>query len=255
MCNGKGDKPIRILDLFSGIGGFSLGLKWAGGFKTVAYCEIDPYCQEVLQARMRDGSLDTAPICTDITKLDGRPWRGRVDLICGGFPCQDISNQGLRAGIEGKRSGLWSEFSRLLREIRPRFAIVENVAALLSRGMGVVLWDLADIGFNAEWRVLPACGFGAPHCRERVWIVAHPYRKRLLKWSGNPARQGTVEVQRRTEQFEGLLQAAARTGVPSRSGRGVHDGIPKRVDRLRAIGNSIVPSVAEWIGRKITESL
>jgi DNA (cytosine-5)-methyltransferase 1 len=244
------------MDLFSGIGGFSLGLKRASGFRTVAYCEIDGYCQRVLLSRMHDGHLDSAPICTDVRALDGGPWNGTVDLICGGFPCQDISDAGLRRGLDGERSGLWSEIARLVRQVRPKYLVVENVAALLHRGMGRVLGDLADCGLDAEWRVLPACGFGAPHCRERVWIVAHPHSKRLLRWTGNPSSEweGVVEVQRRTQQLEGLLQAQVRSGVPARSGRGVHDGVPKRVDRLCSLGNSIVPVVAEWIGRRILEA-
>jgi len=121
---------------------------------------------------MRDGSLDAAPICTDITKLDGKPWRGAVDLICGGFPCQDISIAGKRAGINGERSGLWSEFARIICEIRPRFTIVENVAGLLRSGMGRVLGDLAGMGYDSEWAIISAAAVGAPHLRERVWIVA-----------------------------------------------------------------------------------
>lgn len=203
----KREEEIKTLDLFSGIGGFSLGLRRASPrFRTVAYCEINPYCQKVLQARMSDGSLDTAPICSDITKLDGKPWRGRVDLICGGFPCQDISIAGKRAGIEGAQSGLWSEFARLIGEIRPRLVFVENVSALLANGGVRVLADLASLGYDAEWDVVPACSVGAPHIRERVWIVAYPEGERFSK-----ARE--LQRGRSTERFSSSDETGAASDI------------------------------------------
>ena len=185
---------MRVLDLFSGIGGFSLGLERAG-MKTVAFCEIDPYCRRVL-AKHWPG----VPIHDDIKTLayatgercgQGRQGRiverrqngasesstiydGAVDVVCGGFPCQDISTAGQRAGIDGSRSGLWGEFARLIGEIRPRYAIVENVTALLHRGLDRVLGDLATLGYDAEWHCIPAAALGAPHRRDRVWIVGYP---------------------------------------------------------------------------------
>jgi DNA (cytosine-5)-methyltransferase 1 len=185
---------MNVLDLFSGIGGFSLGLERAG-MRTVAFCEIDPYARAVL-ARHWPG----VPIFDDVRALTaetlayrqgsgrGPGWsRGldsssawklqhafRVDVICGGFPCQDISNAGKRAGIDGERSGLWSEFARIIGEVRPRYVIVENVAALLGRGIERVLGDLAALGYDAEWHCIPASAVGAPHRRDRVWIVAYP---------------------------------------------------------------------------------
>jgi DNA (cytosine-5)-methyltransferase 1 len=175
------------MDLFSGIGGFSLGLKRAGGFRTVAYCEIDPYCRQVLQQRMRDGALDTAPICTDVTRLDGKPWRGRVEVICGGFPCQDISSSNVNGlGIDGARSGLWREMARLVGEVRPSYLLVENVSKLLERGIGRVLGDLARLGYDAEWDNIPAALFGAPHRRERIWILAYPEGRKRLRETGKP---------------------------------------------------------------------
>lgn len=246
---------LRVMDLFSGIGGFSLGLKRAGGFKTVAYCEIDPYCQQVLQARMRDGSLDTAPICTDITKLDGKPWRGGVDLICGGFPCQDISSCGLRAGISGERSGLWGEMFRIICDVRPEYVLVENVAALLERGMDRVLGDLAQGGFDAEWSIVSACSMGAPHMRERVFIVAY----------SDSVGSQTVQRKRRKdapllgERYLASSESAllqVRSGLWRESPRrfvGMAYGVPNRVERVTALGNAVVPSVVEWIGRRIRE--
>ena len=256
------------MDLFSGIGGFSLGLKRAGGFRTVAYCEIDPYCQKVLQARMFDGSLDTAPICRDVRALDGRALTGIVDVICGGFPCQDISIVGKRVGIDGERSGLWREIARLVREIRPRYVFVENVAALLTRGIERVLGDLASSGYDAEWDVIPARAVGAPHLRERVWIVAYPGSGRGSEDDVRPGRYASrVRGQALGDSASERLQDGAIFQVgrqeaqpqPERSGwwatepavgRVAH-GVPSRVDRLSALGNAVVPQVVEWIGRRI----
>ena len=162
---------MRVLDLFSGIGGFSLGLERAG-MTTVAFCEIDPYCRAVLRKHWPD-----VPCYDDVRLLTAQRLAAdgiSVDVICGGFPCQDISCAGAGAGIEGERSGLWREYSRLIGELRPRYVIVENVAALLGRGLGVVLGDLAALGFDAEWHCIPASAVGAPHRRDRVWIVAYP---------------------------------------------------------------------------------
>jgi DNA (cytosine-5)-methyltransferase 1 len=161
---------MRVLDLFSGIGGFSLGLERAG-MRTVAFCEIDPFCRRVL-AKHWPG----IPIYEDVRALDA-PTLQRdgiaVDIIAGGFPCQDISSAGKRAGLAGPRSGLWREYARLIGEVRPRFAIVENVADLRARGLGEVLGDLAALGYDALWESIPASAVGAPHRRDRVWIVAH----------------------------------------------------------------------------------
>jgi DNA (cytosine-5)-methyltransferase 1 len=167
---------MRVLDLFSGIGGFSLGLERAG-FETVAFCEIEPYAQKVL-AKHWPG----VPIYDDVRELTAERLAGDgigVDVITGGFPCQDISVAGKQAGIgEGTRSGLWSEVARLISELRPRYAIMENVTALISgdngRWFGRVLGDLAEIGYDAEWHCIPASELGAHHHRDRVWIVAHP---------------------------------------------------------------------------------
>ena len=162
----------RLLDLFSGIGGFSLGLERSGGFKTVAFCEIEPFCQKVLNKHWPE-----VPIYGDIRELNADRLSSdgiTVDAICGGFPCQDISTAGKGAGIEGERSGLWSEYARLIGELRPRYVFVENVAALLSRGLGRVLGDLATLGYDAEWHCIPASAVGAPHRRDRIWIMAYP---------------------------------------------------------------------------------
>jgi DNA (cytosine-5)-methyltransferase 1 len=162
---------MRLLDLFSGIGGFSLGLERAG-FRTVAFCEIEPYPRAVLAKHWPGVPIyeDVRTLSADTLRRDG-VWP--IDVIAGGFPCQDLSYAGKRAGIEGERSGLWSEFARLIGEVRPRFAIMENVPGLLSAGHGRVLGDLAALGYDAVWDCVPASAVGAPHRRDRVWIVAY----------------------------------------------------------------------------------
>lgn len=165
-------EPLHVLDLFSGIGGFSLGLERTGGFRTVAFCEIDPFCRRVLAKHWPEVPCydDIRTLTADRLRADGIA----VDVICGGFPCQDISNGGHRVGIGGERSGLWSEIARLSGELRPDFIILENVAALLGRGLGRVLGDLAALWYDAEWHCLSASDLGAPHERDRIWIVAYP---------------------------------------------------------------------------------
>ena len=158
-----------MLDLFSGIGGFSLGLERTGGFETVAFCEIDKFCQRVLAKHW-----PKVPIYDDVRTAE---FPG-ADVVCGGFPCQDVSRAGKRAGLSGERSGLYRELVRALRLVRPRFAIVENVAALLGDGMGTVLGDMAESGFDLEWDCVPAQAIGAPHERDRVYIVAHAHSER-----------------------------------------------------------------------------
>jgi len=162
---------MRELALFAGAGGGILG-GIILGWRTVCAVELDPYCRSVLLARQRDGMLPRFPIWDDVRTFDGRPWRGHVDVISGGFPCQDISCAGKGAGIAGERSGLWSEFARVIREVGPRHVFVENSPMLTSRGLGVVLGDLASMGFDARWCVLGADDVGAPHIRKRIWIVA-----------------------------------------------------------------------------------
>lgn len=160
---------MHLLDLFSGIGGFSLGLERSGAFKTVAFCEIEPYCQKVLAKHWPQVPIydDVRTITADRLASDGIA----VDAICGGFPCQDISCAGKGAGLEGERSGLWFEYARIIGELRPRYVIVENVSALLSRGLDRVLGTLASLGYDAEWHCIPASAIGAPHRRDRVWII------------------------------------------------------------------------------------
>ncbi|MBP8150013.1 MAG: DNA cytosine methyltransferase [Limnohabitans sp.] len=162
---------MNELALFAGAGGGILGGHLLG-WRTVCAVERDAYAAQVLAQRQNDRILRPFPIWSDVTTFDGRPWRGIVDVVSGGFPCQDISSAGKGAGIEGERSGLWNHMRRIIREIRPRRVLVENSPALTSRGLGKVLGDLAAMGFNAEWGVISAADTGAPHLRERIWIVA-----------------------------------------------------------------------------------
>lgn len=213
---------MRELALFAGAGGGILG-SFLLGWATVCAVEIDPFCRGVLLARQRDGILPRFPIWDDVRTFDGEPWRGRVDVISGGFPCQDISSAGKRAGITGERSGLWGEFARIIREVGPAHVIVENSPDLTTRGLGTVLGDLAALGFDARWDVLGACDVGAPHRRDRIWIVAaHTDRRGERRQpidaeaSGPPAaaaEAGTVEA-RALAHAPGIgLQGETREGV------------------------------------------
>jgi DNA (cytosine-5)-methyltransferase 1 len=161
---------LNVLDIFSGIGGFSIGLE-AASMQTVAFCEINPFCRKILTRHW-----PSVPIFPDITIIHKEDLKAlpRIDLIAGGFPCQDISVAGKRKGITAKRSGLWQEYKRLINEIRPKYAIIENVANLRSQGLIAVLQDLWEIGYDAEWHCIPASAFGAPHRRDRIWIIAYP---------------------------------------------------------------------------------
>ncbi len=166
------DGALRELALFAGAGGGVLGGKLLG-WRTVCAVERDAYAAQVLAQRQNDGILEAFPIWSDVQKFDGRPWRGIVDVISGGFPCQDISVAGKGAGIEGARSGMWKEFLRIICDIRPRFVFVENSPMLTSRGLGVVLGDLAEAGYDTEWACLSAAEVGANHVRDRIWVLGH----------------------------------------------------------------------------------
>jgi len=177
---------MHELALFAGAGGGILGGQLFG-WQTVCAVERDAYAAAVLAQRQNEGLLDLFPIWSDVTTFDGKPWRGIVDVVSGGFPCQDISPAGRGAGIGGERSGLWSEMARIIGEIRPHFCLVENSPILTSRGLGTVLGDLAARGYDAEWGVLGAADVGAPHKRERIWIMA--YRDCLRKLQSQGAEQ------------------------------------------------------------------
>ena len=263
---------MNVLDLFSGIGGFSLGLERAG-MKTIAFCEIDKKAQLVLKKHWPN-----VPIFEDVSTLKKEDIHEQVDVICGGFPCQDISVAGRGAGLEGARSGLWYQFHRLIKEIRPRYAIIENVSVLRSRGLDKVLGSLAEIGYDAEWHCIPASAVGAPHRRDRIWIVAYPNSGK--QWTGvrpeQPTRDTTGQCSsdsscvggsglvadandRWLEWRKQWAEGGEKNGgtgferkwpVEPNVGRVAH-GIPNRVDRLKQLGNAVVPRIPELIGNMV----
>lgn len=239
---------MNVLDLFSGIGGFSLGLERAG-MKTIAFCEIDAECRKVLRKHWPE-----VPIFTDVSTLTKDQINENVDVIAGGFPCQDISFAGKGAGLEGARSGLWFEYHRLIKEIRPRYAIIENVGALRARGLDKVLRGLAEIGYDAEWHCIPAAAVGAPHARERVWVVAYAHgaggeglvTRAYLGVSGQWNWRGK-------EDLQSLRPYERGDKWPKPIIRRMDDGVPRRVDRLKQLGNAVVPQIPELLGRAILD--
>ena len=198
---------MRELALFAGAGGGILGGLLLG-WRTVCAVEIDPYARSVLLARQNDGTLTPFPVWDDIRTFDGTAWRGAVDVVSGGFPCQDISIAGKGAGIEGERSGLWTEMARVIREVRPRYVFVENSPMLTSLGLGRVLADLAAMGFDAEWGVFGADDCGAPHRRKRIWIMAHADST----WESQPER--SEQNERRWISHGGTQMAYAPSARP-----------------------------------------
>ena len=239
MASGTGRRGsrLRLLDCFSGIGGFSLGLEATGAFETVAFCEIEEFPKTILKR-----NWPNVPIYSDIRVLSGEELDQdgvTIEAICAGFPCQDISNAGLRAGIHGEESGLWMHVARLVGEIRPSLIILENVAALLHRGMDKVLSDLSSLGYNAEWSVVRASDQGAPHARARVFIAAYPIGDRQ-SWE-----KPCVRAARRVGRVAQSVAWDGHWENKISEFRGVDDGISNRVDRTDALRNAIVPHCAQ----------
>ena len=239
--------PLTVGSLFAGIGGFDLGFERAG-MVTRWQVEQDEFCCKVLARHFPD-----AKQYEDVRDV-GRHNLEPVDVIAGGFPCQDLSYAGNRAGIEeGTRSGLWSEYARIVGELRPRYVVVENVAALLDGGMGIVLSDMAKIGYDAEWDCIPAASLGAPHSRDRCFIVAYPagtgQNDRLE--AGASGRTPLEPRGLSGGRMVGLWPARnAWVGTEPNVGRMAY-GVPCQMDRLRTLGNAVVPQIAEWIGRRL----
>jgi len=281
---------MNELHLFAGCGGGILGGMLLG-HTTVCAVEIEPYCRKVLLQRQRDGILPRFPIWDDVTTFAGGPWRGSVDIVAGGFPCQDISSAGTGAGINGSRSGLWREFARIIHEAGPGIVFVENSPMLTVRGIGRVLWDLAEMGYDAKWGVLGASdaiwSIGDPcadHERYRIWIVAKASNSNRLRklqsqgseqdkrrWIGDirkkvsdTVRIGREQVEQSVTAREAAKRAASEAEHRNKSrGRSwwsnepgvgrVANGISNRVDRIRALGNAQVPIVAATAFRILTQ--
>lgn len=245
---------IRVLDLFSGIGGFSLGLERAG-MKTVAFVEIDEFCQKVLKKHWPD-----IPIFSDIRNFGKEVLNEKVDVICGGFPCQPFSVAGKRGGRKDNRY-LWNEMFRVIQEFKPTWVIAENVHGILSIEQGIVFeqvcLDLESENYEVQSFIIPACAVNAPHRRYRVWIIANSERMGWEKrpWKDIqfkeqiPKRQNirNIDTERFTNAWEGtwfeVTTKLCRVG----------DGVSNRMDRLRCLGNAVVPQIVEIIGRVITE--
>lgn len=240
---------MRVLDLFSGIGGFSLGLERAG-MQTVAFCEIDPCARRVLADHWPE-----IPCHEDITTREHR--MGEADVITAGFPCQDISDAGRRAGLAGGRSGLWREVIRAVRMVGPKLTLLENVAALLHRGMGEVLGDLAEIGHDAEWHCVPASAVGAPCRRDRIWIVANPHGERRETLCGSISRL-IGETRAEAARIKRVQLRRTRGGgvrrLPKAGICELVTWIPEGLDEIRLTGNSVHPQIPEIIGRAILEA-
>jgi DNA (cytosine-5)-methyltransferase 1 len=233
---------MNELHLFAGVGGGILGGILLG-HRTVCAVELEPYCRRVLLQRQRDGILPKFPIWDNVTTFDGKPWRGKVDVVCGGFPCPDFSNAnqcGSRfSGLEGKRGGLWSEMFRIVCEVRPKVVFVENVPNLIKFGIGSVLSDLAQIGYNAKWCVLGSRDCAGVHKRERVWILAiHSSSDRLQ--TQQPIDSNVGEENENTEISGNFTRATSMDGIQgyvSPHIAGKNDEMAHWLDRFKAVGN------------------
>ena len=230
-------ETMNFISLFAGIGGFDLGLEQAG-MTCVAQVEIDEFCLKVLNKHWPD-----VPKYKDVCDV-GKNNLPSADLICGGFPCQDVSLAGKRAGLEGKRSTLWSEFSRIICELKPRWVVIENVPGLFSsddgRFFSIILRELAESGYDAEWEVIPASAFGAPHRRERIFIVGYTQGLSIID---NIFRQSHYDIFSKSQTWKPFDSSYSR----------VADGISSRVG-IRVMGNAIVPQVAEFVGYCIMQA-
>ena len=280
-------EQLNELALFAGAGGGILGGHLLG-WRTVCAVEWEQYPASVLCARQNDGLFPPFPIWDDVQTFDGIPWRGIVDVVSGGFPCQDISAAGKGAGIDGERSGMWGEMARIICEVQPRFVFVENSSMLTSRGLGRVLGDLAAMGFDARWGVLGAADVGANHQRDRIWIVGKATNANLrdgkafsanvrsqskrdgqvnsgagksiifsncsssqMAYSNSAQRQGNKRTQRGEPEYANIGGPSWWQSEPD-VGR-VADGVAARVDRLKAIGNGQVPLCAATAWRILSE--
>lgn len=236
--------PLTFGSLFAGIGGFDLGFERAG-MVCQWQVEIDKYANRILEKHWPNVHREA-----DVRECGGHNLE-RVDVICGGFPCQDISSSGLRRGLVGERSGLFFDAVRIIRELRPRVVVMENVADIIHRGIDRVLGELAEIGYDSEWHCIPAAYFGSPQGRDRMWIIAYPDCERC---EASEELYCSRPIISRWPNLDGLVMAQYRAGhVAPRKCR-VADGVSRGVDRVRCLGNAVVPQLAEWIGRQIVEA-
>jgi len=269
-------QTLRELALFAGAGGGILGGHLLG-WRTIAAVEYNAYARSVLLARQNDGTLPSFPIWDDVRTFDGRPWRSLVDVVSGGFPCQDISVAGTGAGLDGERSGLWSEFHRIIGEVRPRFAYIENSPMLVSRGLDRVLCDLAAMGYDAEWGIVSTDDTGGVHLRERMWIKTTDTTQLQRNGSADNREYGECKISElgndigtannsnlRSKRGEGIIKEKIyrfsrfpwgedvrgiedlrkRSDLPEPLVRRIGHDVAFGVDRLKAIGNGQVPRVA-----------
>ena len=255
-----------FLDLFAGIGGFALGARWAGlKFNKHYFSEVDKYAIEVYKKRF-PGAVNLG----DINRVGFEDLPGGRWLVAGGFPCQDISVAGRGAGLSGSRSSLWFAMQRVIRNLRPDFVVIENVGALVRQGLETVLFTLAQIGYDAEWQDIRASDVGAPHKRERIWIVAYPCKQERREDSGATLTRKEVADSENADRWRadgednhrwGYQEARGcrveRRGVQhwgSESGiRRVAHGVPSRVHRLKCLGNAVVPQIPELLFRRIKD--
>jgi len=273
---------MNELALFAGAGGGLLASHILG-WRTVCAVENDTYCQRVLLARQKDGTLPPFPIWDDIRTFDGKPWKNTVDVVSGGFPCQNISFAGDKKGITGKHSSLYFEMLRIIKEVRPTFVFVENSANLRSNGLHVVIKSLAELGYNCRWCVLGGCHVNAPHDRKRIWIVGYANVKGLQKPQSitENTEQKTQTIERRTVQRHSwkkhkkskliqkvysLIEATQPAKTPLRNtpqkpwwnfpyDTRVDDGLAHWMDRIKATGNGQIPAVAIMAWRILTHDL
>jgi len=278
---------MNELALFAGAGGGILGGHLLG-WRTVCAVEWEAYPASVLCARQNDGLLPNFPIWDDVQTFDGKLWRGIVDVVSGGFPCQDISAAGGGAGIDGEKSGMWKHMARIIGEVQPKYCFVENSPMLTTRGLGTVLGDLASLGFDAEWGVLSAADVGANHLRERIWIVGKNTQQHRLfphtlhngnrwgqqqpksieKTNGNLSNTKCGDVQKSKLQQRTVFKEGRKTSNRFSDGIGnavwwstepsvgrVANGLAGAVDRIKAIGNGQVPLCAATAWRLLNERI
>jgi DNA (cytosine-5)-methyltransferase 1 len=234
---------MNELHLFAGAGGGILAGQLLG-HRTVCAVEYDAYAQSVLAARQNDGTFPPFPIWDDVRTFDGKFWRGIVDVVAGGFPCQDISSAGKGAGLDGERSGLWSEFARIIGEVRPQYAFIENSPALLVRGLDRVLCDLTALGFDAEWGVMGAADVGANHQRDRVWILARDSSKKRFYDGKIQARKHIKDDLWPMREFSAIIDTLPLWESGKSGASKLDDGVAYWAHEFECLGNGQVPAVA-----------